>query len=117
MKYSEATHRPVLDWRQRLQAVKLGDLNEIDQLEGYAGDWPTCACGQQDEHIERRDGTPVDGTIYNLGVNFYTHVKGMRYCSLLNEGIVFEQRRRLALATLGGIEARASELLASPHLP
>lgn len=63
-----------------------------------AKDWVTCACGKQDQRIERSDfGCPVDYKLATAGSRFYD--------------AVVRQDPKLAREILDKIEVRASELL------
>lgn len=64
-----------------------------------AGDWQTCACGEQDPRIPRGHwGGPLDDTLDELGMQFYRAVT--------------TDSTNLATRTLLAIEKRAAEVLA-----
>lgn len=63
-----------------------------------AGDWVTCACGQQDPRIARdSDGAPVDKQLMNRGCDFFAAVRADDFDE--------------AAALLDEIEKRAAEVL------
>lgn len=84
-------------WGQIItEAEKLGGFTLWDRK--YANQWTTCACGKQDPRIPREGrGSPVDPTLFELGVSF-------------SEQVYFDQILATA-ETLIKIEKRAIEVL------
>lgn len=79
------------------EGKKIGNDRKIE-LDSMAGQWPTCACGQLCDLLERHgDGSPVDHRLKTLGVRFSEHVSAYKWC--------------LALETFKKIECRTTELL------
>lgn len=67
-------HRPV-SWIDRIaRAKKSGRFTKEDVL--LSRHWVTCACGQQEDAIPRREanGAPFDGELDELGMTFMYHV-------------------------------------------
>ena len=58
------------DWYTRIiEAREWGEFTEGENE--LASDWPTCACGEQDDRIERDDaGEPLDSYLSALGALF-----------------------------------------------
>lgn len=50
------------------------ERNKVIQLSILAGQWVTCACGNQCEIIPRNGGAPVDGELHHLGLRFSSDV-------------------------------------------
>lgn len=96
-----AKHTPYW-WRVIAEAKrrkKAGRKPFLVEHQRKAAKWTTCACGKQDPRIPREDdGTPLDGDLYWLGIDFAAEV---------NVG-----NPKGAEETLGRIEKRAAEVLA-----
>ena len=79
-----------------IRAEKNDGFNVWDKE--FAADWTTCACGKQDPRIPREGrGSPVDPTLFELGVSF--------------SGQVDFDQILAAAETLIRIEKRATEVL------
>ena len=66
-KYSEDKGKEAFDWKKALSAKEISDQT-WDELVKKAGDWVTCACGNQCAIIPRYDdGSPKDKILYVLG--------------------------------------------------
>ena len=58
-----------------------------------AGEWVTCACGNQCDILERDDeGEPVDGELSELGSNFYCDIYDLDWVSAKNTLKQIEER-------------------------
>jgi hypothetical protein len=85
-------------WGQKIIAAELNHGFRPEERT-QAGNWQTCACGQQDARIWRwPDGPPMDNMLRRLGEIFYINV-----C---------EHQPLSAAITLVNIERRAAEVLA-----
>lgn len=87
-----------MNWFERIEAArKRGYFTYDDRL--AANEWPTCACGEQDEAIPRAagHGRPRDPLLRVFGGQFAQEVASNEFGS--------------ALATLHQIEQRATEVL------
>lgn len=91
-----------MNWHQRIAAAReRGTFLARDTK--LAGDWATCACGEQDPRIPRYAAlddspAPLDDELENLGLDFLTAV----------EENSFDE----AESVLARIEHRATEILA-----
>jgi hypothetical protein len=89
------------NWLTELTELSGGKEIHVHQrvtLNRMAGNWPTCACGQLCELLERNeDGSPADKELRILGLKFAEYVSGHKWC--------------LALETFNKIECRTTELL------
>jgi hypothetical protein len=66
-KYSEDKGKEAFDWKKALSAKRISD-KKWDELVKKAGDWVTCACGNQCAIIPRyEDGEPKDQILSLLG--------------------------------------------------
>lgn len=85
-------------WTEAIDAAeKRGGFTEEDK--DNAREWPTCACGQQDERIPREEyGSPKDQQLAGDGVSF-------------DQAVWFDDLD-LAREVMGRIEARAAVVLA-----
>lgn len=89
------------DWNKFLNgATKKRPSDRVcERVNGLAGAWVTCACGNQCERIPRDWlGAPTDGLLYNLGGSF---------CDEICFG-----DWKAAKKTLASIEKRSSQILA-----
>jgi hypothetical protein len=86
------------NWRKRIPAARArGRFTAADNV--AAGEWPDCACGQQDARIPRNErGMPLDETLCRLGVKF---------CVAVGKND-FDKSASL----LAQIEGRAAEIIA-----
>ena len=90
------------DWFRILEALTDGATitnEQSNKLVEMAGKWPACACGQLCQLLPRRavDKAPIDGTLNQLGHQFYVFIKAERW--------------EYALRTMQRIEARSIRLL------
>lgn len=83
--YAEVRIRETTNWPEVLQ-MKVPfrynhDFNEkLCRLKILAGDWPTCACGNQCSVIPRNEiGEPKDELLFDLGMRFYNHIADAYY--------------------------------------
>lgn len=96
--YTETVGEAPFDWHHALSHPEEYELADLDD---WAHDWVTCACGNQCAAIPRySDGGPKDMELHDLGVSFY-------HC-------VADQDWDRAHETLSRIEARSAQLLAKP---
>jgi hypothetical protein len=78
--------------------------DEFDEADvNNAGDWTTCACGQQDSRLHRTGGIPLDSYLQDYGYKFNYAVNHNNFV--------------LAAETLVDIEDRAAELLSRLDKP
>lgn len=86
-----------MDWNTRIKlAERNGEFTKQDMND--AGNWVTCACGQQDPRIRRdSDGKPEDQRLFDLGAYFSQAVGGDQF--------------NTARETLHAIERRSAKLL------
>jgi len=91
------------NWHTRIaEARDRGWFTQEDEED--SGNWPDCACGEQDERIERDSiGIPGDLDLKHLGELFQT--------AILDAGDA-----DWAEAVLEKIEARAAMLIANPDI-
>ena len=95
------------NWFEVLKDLEQGD--ELSDKNYYtlttmAGNWPTCACGQLCQALERNElGAPVDETLKTHGIKFAHLVRAKRWTC--------------ATHTMNQIEARTTELLAQLPAP
>lgn len=87
-----------MTWHERIDAAeKRGEFTLKDRID--AGNWVTCACGEQDERIQRHfGGEPYDAILNRQGTLFMDAVDADDFDA--------------ARITLAAIERRAAELLA-----
>lgn len=91
--YTQALRHRAFNWRKALKAHKYPSLLRLK-----AGDWVTCACGNQCDAIPRDStGKPIDRTLMELGYRFYQEVGWEHWA--------------LALFTLDLIEERSKRIL------
>lgn len=64
-----------MNWTQRIDdAQKRGHFRDADI--DLAGEWVTCACGEQDKDIPRNIvGCPLDDRLEELGIEFMNAVE------------------------------------------
>lgn len=86
------------DWKATLKKEKIGDAEWIE-LSLKAGEWVTCACGNQCAIIPRgRNGDPIDQELRELGYSFFMSID--------------RRRKKDSLMILAAIEQRSAELIA-----
>jgi hypothetical protein len=99
--YAETKGEKPFDWNAFLDAAEAGEITNIEhrEAERLAGDWVTCACGNQCAAIPRRaGGSPEDHELWDLGGSFALQIERQKY-----------DRAR---GVLKAIEARSAALLA-----
>jgi hypothetical protein len=98
--YAESQQEPIFNWNDFLQRAVEDKLSEGEQenAKELAGDWVTCACGNQCSILDRHgDGEPTDTMLYHLGLEFDNHIRFKEYDT--------------AIETLKQIEIRSTTLL------
>ena len=103
--YAETQGEPAFDWNKFLVTAHLHSNHDWESAKELAGDWVTCATGNQCDLIPRHEKNglfyrrhePKDTQLAELGIKFFNAIKG----------------RSVALARiwLEQIENRSSELL------
>ena len=97
--YSEEKGEEVFDWNKALSAKRISDKT-WDELVKKAGDWVTCACGNQCAIIPRNeDGEPKDKVLTLLG-----GIEGFF-------GAIRNRDREYAIELLALIETRSEQLI------
>lgn len=98
------------DWLTVLERLSNGEeFNHkvAFELTKLAGNWPTCACGQLCQVLERKhDGTPIDERLQFLGMRFYQQVHDERWCFALRTFLAIEKRTTKLLKEGGYIDER-----------
>lgn len=86
-------------WGKRIiKAEDFGSFSALDAVN--AGDWVTCACGENDKEFSREtNGRPRDAALYRLGHVFNDDVQWDNYTA--------------AAKTLGRIDRRATHIIAT----
>jgi hypothetical protein len=98
--YAESQQEPIFNWNDFLQRAVENKISEDEQehAEELAGDWVTCACGNQCSILDRDvDGEPADRLLYELGLQFDTDIRYRKYDT--------------AIETLKKIEIRSTTLI------
>lgn len=98
--YTEYRKKKPFDWNALLDKAIKGELTEKehDKACKLSASWVTCACGNQCSIIPReRNGEPLDGELYGLGLEFNQEVE--------------EKRFNHAKKTLAKIEKRSAYLI------
>lgn len=99
--YSEKLGRDPFNWNAFLNDDNLSSIDWSDAV-GRAGNWVTCACGNECSVIPRDDiGEPLDGKLAHSGMKFFRAIKA--------------RSAELALHQLRDIEERVSYLLSQPY--
>lgn len=100
------------DWYSFLQKEEY-TINELYNAKRLAGDWVTCACGNQCAIIPRSgQGVPEDDELTSLGQEFYNCIVDMYGNKLDNfEDYTLKYLQNCAIKTLEKIEARSFELI------
>lgn len=114
--YAETRGKKPFDWNRFLAKKKFTD-DELMEADELAGNWVTCACGNQCSIIPRvkghykSAGEPKDYQLYELGLDFSHAVSDMaQYYGGDTGG--FEEARDEAIQTLAVIEKRSAVLIA-----
>jgi hypothetical protein len=90
------TRNAVVNWPMELTQ----ETPRWPELQALAGNWVSCACGNQCSIIPRRedgDGYPLDRELKNLGMSFYYAVR--------------EREVKRSLEVLNQIETRSAQLI------
>ena len=98
-RYSEQKGKEPFDWYEELSKKEISD-EKWERLNTLAGDWVTCACGNQCHIIPRKlDGQPLDEQLSSLGgaYGFY--------------GAIEQRDTTSALDFLNQIEKRSATLM------
>lgn len=105
--YAASCHRKPFDWHAFLRRKTYTEAS-LRAANDRAGEWVTCACGNQCKVIPRLDdGEPIDDVLSDLGMTFYHWIGQM----VAEDGITLKDARREALTTLTRIERRAQVLI------
>lgn len=110
--YAESQKEPPFDWNSFLNMpYKRFDFDKLGKAKSLAGNWITCACGNQCDVIPRHsEGTPDDLKLANLGVSFYTAIQGMfNTYGFKEDDFAYYVERAKELLTQ--IEFRSSEII------
>lgn len=125
-KYTETKNRKPFDWFEALSKdCSKMTIKESERLANKAGEWITCASGNQCAIIPRdKDGEPLDKQLKSLGTQFYTEgIKHMHFrledaelikSSSGNKDFFINQAnvyRKKAIKYLGQIEKRSAYLI------
>lgn len=97
--YSEDQGKEAFDWKKALSAKRISEIT-WDELSRRAGDWVTCACGNQCAIIPRHEnGEPKDKVLALLGgpQGFYDAIR--------------ERDKKYAIELLELIELRSEALI------
>ncbi len=120
--YAETQGHEPFNW---LTALKPGlTTEEVEKLAALAGEWPTCACGNQDAAIPRwtleekingkvcsiRIGRPKDEVLAYLGSQFYEQLRAATYAKAQED---IDEYVKNARDIFLKIELRAAELMNS----
>ena len=96
----------VIPWSERIrQARERGSFSKDDKY--LAGNWPSCACGEQDAEIPREDhpehgrAVPIDVPLRNLGYEFFRHVELHRFDEAETVLAKIQRRAKRVLAKQG----------------
>jgi hypothetical protein len=129
MTYSQSSGSKPINWiivLGYLKTITLATYNrsEINNLKRLAGEWVTCACGNQCASLPRTEtGSPKDAALRILGSFFYDHfinISNLAYnmfCSINEQDMIesghdYQEEILAAERTLQQIEERAAFLLA-----
>lgn len=117
--YAESVGRKPFNWLSWLEHVRFNVGTErMQEVRGWAGEWPTCACGNQCAALPRtRGGMPIDAALMDLGLYFLRQLMAMNYAHKFGHFLDFEIRRRNALSVFRQIENRSTELLKQLGIP
>lgn len=83
------------NWIKFLEKAKTGKVNEkeIEKARIAAGDWVTCACGNQCATIPRDAfGEPDDYKLASLGLEFYVNICQRKFESAAKTLVKIEKR-------------------------
>ena len=99
--YAESHGKTPFDWNKTLLDLIKRDKNNYlynrnieFSLEQLAGNWVTCACGNQCEIIQRDKeyGKPLDKKLRDLGNEFYDNIRECDWENALNKLHLIEIR-------------------------
>lgn len=97
MKYSEQEHSQNVDWFVELSNPPSPLSNRHYALINLASKWVTCAVGQEDCRVPRKDnGCPEDSELQRLGSRFYELIIGARW-SYATETLEEIERRSMVV--------------------
>ncbi len=111
MTYAESKKKKPFDWNAFLKQ-KSYTQGEVSNAGVLAGNWVTCACGNQCDIIPRNedwDGEPTDKKLAALGSKFCDNISFLEDAVIYGENIKTPQKK--AKETLKKIEARSSQLI------
>lgn len=117
MTYAEKEGKAPFDWNAFLaKPIDEYKASELYEAKNLAGDWVTCACGNQCDIIPRHSGkdgytsgVPIDKELQSLGQEFYEKISAIYYATYNLTAKVIQVQ---AVVTLHKIEKRSSELIA-----
>lgn len=112
--YAEAAGKKPFDWNAALRILYSEMTHDkIDEMAMFAGNWVTCACGNQCEIIPRiwSSAIPKDRLLAILGMRFYDCIHGMQMSFHVANKANFNRFRRSAIVCLAKIEARSAEII------
>lgn len=109
--WAEKKGRKPFNWLEALESVTPTQDQTLGILKAKAGDWPTCACGNQCAILERYvDGEPKDPILAQLGIKFYENVANM-WWDVKGSTSSFEKHRQMAISIFHQIESRSFKLI------
>ena len=112
MKYSETKSEWIYDWPTIIDDLEADRYTDAGKNECVvaAAMWPTCACGNQCDAIERLwTGEPRDYVLTERGVQFADDILALAY----NVAAPRANNASAARRTLAIIERRSAELLSA----
>ena len=99
--YTEIREELPFNWLNALKALIENENNPenppdkeyLDRLDNLAGDWVTCACGNQCSIIPRNaHGVPEDDNLRRLGYLFYGQISSGKFKAALETLLQIEER-------------------------
>lgn len=112
--YATTVGEKPFDWNKFLARTRFTG-RELRNASELAGEWTTCACGNQCSVIPRNcQGTPMDNILEDLGRQFYTTISVLEasHCESCGKSPVSVTALRQARSILAKIEKRSTELIA-----
>src|SRR5215217_4099768 len=95
--YQQKVKATPFNWLDFLETSK-HSLDEMQKAKELAGNWPTCAVGNQCAVIPRdSDGEPVDNLLSVLGSEFYKHIKNWWFHNSIGNEVMTDMYRKNAL--------------------
>tara|TARA_R110000772_G_scaffold249530_2_gene363959 strand:+ start:78730 stop:79161 length:432 start_codon:yes stop_codon:yes gene_type:complete len=128
MKYSVKQGRKLINWNKRLNQLekdikkltKSKFLRKSERLQKLAGEWVTCACGNQCDVIPRYSkdlanhfkGEPKDSALSDLGLKFHVDIEEINI-RVYNDESAKQVKKAIkeAKETLNKIELRSAILI------